>query len=219
VLFVGVAASSAFQDARDVPLVPGQKIRAGGYEIEYLRATGRIDVADNGRLEKIDLGADLRVRRGDGPAHVLHTERSYFPSTDPRLGAVSRYFEGEATSEVGLRAGLRRDVWADISPDIEPLRRLVDRGDEVFVLARGLPAATRAAALGETLRRLVARYRADPPPATFRILVSPLVSWIWLGALIVLAGGLIAIWPPPAGAPRPVRAPYAARVARELGRA
>jgi cytochrome c biogenesis factor len=28
-----------------------------------------------------------------------------------------------------------------------------------------------------------------------RFIVSPLVEWIWLGGLIVLAGGLVALWP------------------------
>ena len=56
-------------------------------------------------------------------------------------------------------------------------------------------------------------------PATFRLIVSPLVSWIWIGALIVFCGGLIALWPTPRRAPRPVAARYAARVAQELGRA
>jgi cytochrome c-type biogenesis protein CcmF len=65
---------------------------------------------------------------------------------------------------------------------------------------------------------MVATYRAEQPTATFRVLVSPLVSWIWLGALIVFAGGLVAIWPAPEGARRRVPG-YAARVARELGRA
>ena len=45
------------------------------------------------------------------------------------------------------------------------------------------------------------------------------MSWIWIGALIVFAGGLIALWPPARRAPRPVAARYAARVAQELGRA
>jgi hypothetical protein len=46
------------------------------------------------------------------------------------------------------------------------------------------------------------------------------VSWIWLGALIVFTGGLIALSPlRPVGARRPATAGYAARVARELGRA
>jgi len=110
-LLVGVAASSTFQDARDVKLAPGERARVGDYEVEYLRPTGNLDVTSGGSLEKINLGADLRVRRNGGEPKRVHTERSYFPSSDPSLGAVSRYFEGEATSEVGLQAGFRRDFW------------------------------------------------------------------------------------------------------------
>jgi hypothetical protein len=35
----------------------------------------------------------------------------------------------------------------------------------------------------------------------------------------VILGGLVCLWPAPAAATRPVAARYAARVARELGRA
>jgi cytochrome c-type biogenesis protein CcmF len=215
VLLVGVAASSTFQDARDVKLAPGEKASVGDYEVTYLRPTSKLDVASNGSLEKINLGADLRVRREGGDTKTVHTERSYFPSSDPSLGAVSRYFEGEATSEVGLEAGARRDFWATVAPDTRPLRRVIRRGDRVFEMAAALPEAQRAAALGAALQRLVAAYPASAPPATFRILVSPLVTWIWLGALIVFAGGLIAIWPLPAGAAQRVTAAQAARLARE----
>jgi cytochrome c-type biogenesis protein CcmF len=219
VLLIGVAASSTFQHVTDTRLAPGDHARVGGYDIQYVRPTGNLDVADNGSLEKINLGADLRVRRNGGKASMVHTERSYFPSSDPGLGVVSRFFEGEATSEVGLRPGLLRDFWTTVAPDTRILRRTIQRGDAVFRRARSLPRAARAAALGETLRRLTAAYPATAPPATFRILVSPLVSWLWLGALIVIGGGLITIWPVPAGAPRRVSAARAARLARELGRA
>ena len=43
--------------------------------------------------------------------------------------------------------------------------------------------------------------------------------WIWVGGLIVLLGGLTAIWPAPAALRRRLRASYFARVAQELGRA
>jgi cytochrome c-type biogenesis protein CcmF len=178
----------------------------GPYEIEYLRPTGDIDLGSAGGLEKIDLGADVRLRRAGASDMLLHTERSFFPSSDPALGAVSRYFEGEATSEVGLRAGFRRDVWTVVAPDVRSLRPVIERGDRVFAEATSLPEEMRAAALGEGLRRLVALYREDAPPATFRVLVSPLVSWIWLGALIVVLGGLLALWPAPRGARRRVSA-------------
>jgi cytochrome c-type biogenesis protein CcmF len=217
VMFAGVAASAAFQDVRDVRLAPGGSARVGDHRVGYVRPTAEIVVAPGGALERIDLGADLRVRH-EGEVVALRTERSYFPSSDPRLGAVSRYFEGEATSEVGLRAGLRRDVWTVISPDIGELRPIIRRGDEVFASARSLPAEERALALGESLRRLAALYRSDPPPATFRVLVSPLVTWIWLGAVIVLAGGLLALWPPPRPARRGAPA-YDPALVREPRRA
>jgi cytochrome c-type biogenesis protein CcmF len=219
VLFVGIAASSTFQDVEDVRLAPGQSARVGGHEVTYVRPTGDINLAGNGSLEKIDLGADLRVREGDGKTRAVHTERSYFPSNDPSLGPVSRYFAGESTSEVGLRMGLRRDFWTTVAPDIRSLEAIARRGDRVFEGAQSLPRNERAAALGVALRQLVQRYSEQAPPATFRVLVSPLVTWIWLGALIVFTGGLITLWPPPAGATRRVRAAYSARLARELGRA
>ena len=69
--------------------------------------------------------------------------------------------------------------------------------------------------LGEALRGLTRSYANDPPPATFRVLVSPMVTWIWLGALVVFLGGLIALWPSPRAVGRRVTAAYAARVGRE----
>jgi cytochrome c-type biogenesis protein CcmF len=219
VLFAGVAASSAFQDAHDVALGVGQSAKVGGYEITYVKPTADLKAANNGRLEKIDLGAQMRVSRGGKTVGTLHTERSFFPTEDPTLGPVSRFFEGEATSEVGLRAGLRRDVWSAITPSIRDLQPRLAQGDKVFTAARSLPASQREILLAQALAGLTRSYAKDPPPATFRLIVSPLVSWIWIGALIVFCGGLIALWPAPRRAPRPVAARYAARVAQELGRA
>jgi cytochrome c-type biogenesis protein CcmF len=218
VLFVGVAASTAFQQARDVRLSPGERARVDGYELTYVRPTGKIELAENGSLEKIDLGAVLRARRGDGKPVTLRPERSFFPANDPTLGAVSRYFEGEATSEVGMDTGLRRDLWTVVSPDVVNLLGVARRGDRVFARARSLPLAERQAALGEALRRLAGLYADQAPPLRVRVLVSPMVTWIWLGAIVVFAGGLIALWPAPLGARRLAPTP-AARVGRELSRA
>jgi cytochrome c-type biogenesis protein CcmF len=41
----------------------------------------------------------------------------------------------------------------------------------------------------------VVRGTNERPVATFRILVNPLVPWIWLGGLIMAIGTLIAMWP------------------------
>jgi cytochrome c-type biogenesis protein CcmF len=217
VLFVGVAASSAFQQQALVSLRPGQTQKVGDYAVTYVKPTSRLVAAPNGRLERIDLGADLSVRRSGGAPEVLHTYKSYFPSTDPGLGPVSRFFEGEATSEVGLRAGLRRDLWTAVAPDIGRLERVVEQGDKVFARARLSP-EQQGAFLAEALRGISRSYTRNPPAATFRIIASPLVTWIWLGALIVLLGAGIALWPAGRGARRPATAEGLARVARELSR-
>ena len=45
---------------------------------------------------------------------------------------MSRFFEGETTSEVGLRAGLTRDVWTVVIPSLAELRPRIEKGDEIF---------------------------------------------------------------------------------------
>jgi cytochrome c-type biogenesis protein CcmF len=215
VLFVGIAASSSTQAVREVQMRPGQTAHVGGYDITYVKPTSSVDPARNGRLEKIDFGALLRVTRGGKPVATLTTEKSYFPSLAPVLGPVSRYFQGDATSEVGLRAGWRRDIWTAVSPDTSKLMPRVAEGDKVFTRAK-LDPATEDRFLGQALVGLTRSYVNDPPPATFRLIVAPMVTWIWIGALIVMLGGLIAIWPPPSGMTGRVRATYSARVGREI---
>ena len=218
VVFVGIAASSSFAHERDVELRAGQTTQIGGYTVRYEKPTAQLVAAPNGRLERIDLGAQLRISRGGGDATTVRTERSFFPSVAPMLGPVSRFFEGEATSEVALQAGLRRDFWASVSPDTRRLDPRVKEGDKVFAQADksgALSPSERDRFLAQALQGLTRSYASDPPPATFRLLVSPMVTWIWLGALIVFLGGLIALWPSPRAVGRRVTAVYAARVGRE----
>ena len=45
--------------------------------------------------------------------------------------------------------------------------------------------------------QIIASY-ADPElagPITFRVIVSPMVTWIWIGAVIAIFGALFAAWP------------------------
>jgi hypothetical protein len=46
-----------------------------------------------------------------------------------------------------------------------------------------------------TAEKVAKTYLTDNAPATFRIIVDPLVTWMWIGGLIALAGALIALWP------------------------
>jgi cytochrome c-type biogenesis protein CcmF len=145
---------------------------------------------------------------------TLRTERGYYPSAAPfASGSLVRgIFEGNATSEVGMKAGLTRDLWTAIRPDPEYLNKVIDA---LAVKTQGRTPDQQVEAVGGLLRV----YQQGAFPARFRIISSPLVTWIWVGGLIVFGGGLIALWPAPDASRRRVTAGYAGRVARDLGRA
>jgi cytochrome c-type biogenesis protein CcmF len=193
VIFVGVAASSAFERVHDVRLSPGQSARVDGYDIRYLRATSALS------NEKMTLGAILDVSKNGRHVSTLTPTRGYYAAPDPGLGPVGRYFAGEATSEVGLRAGLRRDIWTAVQPNVGAMQSMIDGLDRRFPLATGRSE-------GLLLAALAARYEVRPPAASFRLIVSPLVEWIWLGGAIAGLGGLIALWPTGVTARRPAAA-------------
>ena len=146
---------------------------------------------------------------------------------DPTLGPISRFFNGEADSNVGLQAGLTRDIWTVVNPDLTPLQGQISRGDSLFAAAikktglsaMRLPPAQAQAQMNdiwqlrdEAIVGIASRYVSHPWPINFLLIVDPLVTWIWIGALIVAFGGLIALWPVPAVARRRrVRAPAPAR--------
>jgi cytochrome c-type biogenesis protein CcmF len=205
VLFVGVAASSAFQHQRDVRLSPGQTARIGGYDVRYVAPTRSLS------SEKIALGAVLDVSRDGRAIATLRPSRSYYPSLDDRsLGRIGRFFNGDSTSELGLRSGPTRDIWTAIQPDLTSIEPFIRDADRRFPDAN--PDLE-----GFLVSTLVTRYMRDPPPAQFRLIVSPLVAWIWIGGSIVIGGAMIAIWPAPAAARRRAVASVAGPVPGSAG--
>ena len=105
-----------------------------------------------------------------------------------------------------------------INPDLSPLQSLITKGDRLFaadesqIMSRAakvptpqtqqsLNAAVRPARPGD-LRSGTRGSSRTPGRSNFLLIVSPLVTWIWLGALIIALGGLIALWPVPAFARR-----------------
>ena len=211
VLFLGVAASSAFIQQQDVRLSPGESFTLDGYEITYREPTAKLGGDDAGTGAPISFGAVIDVRKGD-ETFTLRPARNFYSSGDPSLGTISRFFEGEATSEVDVRWGLRQDFWLAVRPDIASLEKPIREADAKFANASGDVQALIIAALAE-------RYRNDPPPAAFRAIASPLVAWIWIGGAIALLGALVAAWPSPEARLRRVRSLYSARLGKELSRA
>jgi cytochrome c-type biogenesis protein CcmF len=211
VLFLGVAASSAFVDQRDSRLSPGESVKVDDYTLTYVRPTAKLGGDTAGTGAPISFGAVMKVRRGD-QRFTLRPSRNYYPTQDPSKGSIGRFFEGEANSEVDVRWGLRRDLWTAIRPDLASLEAPIREADRKFANADGNVQAVVIAALAE-------RYRRDPPPAAFRTIVSPLVAWIWIGGGIAILGALVALWPAPEARVRRVTSAYAARLGREPSRA
>jgi cytochrome c-type biogenesis protein CcmF len=211
VLFCGVAASSAFVEQKDVRLSPGESVQAGDYTVTYVRPTATLGGDRAGTGAPISFGAVLEAE-GNGKQFTLRPQRNYYPTLDASEGAIGRFFEGEATSEVDVRWGLRSDFWTAVRPDISALEGPIKEANAQFEGASDDVQAT-------VIAFLVEHYRTDPPPATFRTIVSPLVSWIWIGGAIVLLGALVAVWPAPESRVRRVRSLYSARLGKDLSEA
>jgi cytochrome c-type biogenesis protein CcmF len=224
VLLIAVAASSSFQTSRDVRLRPGESTTVDHYRITYVKPTAEISPAE----QRLTFGSVLAVSKDGQPFTALYPSRNYTAGVGGQtgVGPVRSFFEGEATSEVGRKTTVGSDLWTAMQPDLTPLNPFINGADRrLRKLARNVsPANVRAGqALGYlqglAVRTIEKRYLEHPPPAQFRINVNPLVSWIWVGGAIAAIGGLVAIWPAPEARRRRVSDVYAARLARELGRA
>src|SRR6476646_10302386 len=126
VLLIGVAASSSFQHSSDVTLAPGQHAVVNGYTIRYVRPLA------SATSQKISFGAVLDVSKGGKHVTTLTTTRGFYPAQDPTLGIIGRFFNGSADSNVGLRAGITKDIWTVINPDLSTLQSLITKGDRLF---------------------------------------------------------------------------------------
>jgi cytochrome c-type biogenesis protein CcmF len=215
-LLIGIAASSSFQTNRDLTLRPGESAVVDGRTVTYVRPTVAVD------RQKFTFGGELRVSEDGKQVALLSPSRRFFRPTGVPVGTIGSFFAGEATSEVGLHAGFGSDLWTSIAPgilDVQRRVRLADKGFEACIkgepgtpdACKGIAATMRAAAANPSLQpaalaqistlqtaaagKIARSYLSDNSPATFRFIVDPLVTWMWIGGLISLAGALIAIWP------------------------
>jgi cytochrome c-type biogenesis protein CcmF len=204
VLFIGVAASSSFQHVSTLSLSPGQATRVGAYTFHYIRPTASVsaqsDTVHTGST--LNLGAVLRVTKGGRYVGTLRPSEGFYESQEEALGSVGRLIGGQPVSHVSMNASLTRNVWSAISPEIAVgpqgelqggsprLQRIVAIGNKTIPMTRpdeGMLAVW----------LLAHEYLRHPTPAQFKLLVSPLIMWIWIGGLIVFGGGLLALSPAP----------------------
>jgi hypothetical protein len=116
VLFIGIAASSSFQDEREVLLEPGQSAAVGAYRVTYvkptadLRAAGKYEGGE--RLRPTSSATTVRKEDGrtllsDGPfAETKEQLGGYFlieaPDLDEALAWAKRC-PGAATGSIEVR--------------------------------------------------------------------------------------------------------------------
>jgi cytochrome c-type biogenesis protein CcmF len=216
VLLIGAAASSSFQTNRDVELRPGESVTIDGRTITYVKPTVAVDA------EKFTFGSVLRIEEDGKVVDVLRPSRRFFRPTGQESGTIGSFFAGEATSEVGLRTGLGHDLWIAEQPNVAGVQRgvrLADKGFEACVSgAPGTPPQCKAlgtlmrASVGDPTReaqaleqisklqalaasRVANTFLTSKAASTFKVIINPLVLWMWIGGLIALAGALIALWP------------------------
>ena len=230
--FVSIAASSSFQTSDDVRMLPGDSTDVGGYELTYVRPTAYRDQEE----DRLTFGSVVEVRRDGELVDTLTPSRNYYSSSS--TGTVRSFFEGEATSEVGRSGGAGEDFWTAMRPDltepaIDNFISGADRRIDEITIPENLPdpttpggvdamrgiAENRSLLQGAAITNLENRYEDGQIPVDFRINVNPLVIWIWVGGAIGVIGGLLAAWPTASARRRRVSDVYAARLAKDLGRA
>ncbi len=215
VLLIGIAASSSFQTKRDVNLRPGQSAVVDGRKITYVRPTASVNKL------AFSAGAVLQVQKG-GESFTVRPVRHYYRPTGIPGGEISNYFDGEADSDIGLKAGPFTDFWSANNPNITGVQRHARAADEGFkkCVSGGPNVPSQCRAIGalmqaalanprlrsqalarieqlqlETAKQIAAGYLTEDSPVTFRVIVNPLVTWMWIGGLIALAGAIIGLWP------------------------
>jgi cytochrome c-type biogenesis protein CcmF len=205
ILLVGIAASSSFETKVDQKLAPGETATVHGYEVTYIKPT-----VDR-KADALVFGAELQVDKDGEKFTRVHPTRQYHLNPSMTRTIMS-YFEGEATSEVGLKAGLFTDFWVAVEPDtgaIQDRAKSADRRFGAYMREKVLPVIQRDPSKTAELTNQLVKVQdlatdeilkqytspANSVPITFRIIVSPLVTWIWIGAIVAILGALFAVWP------------------------
>ena len=121
ILFIGVAASSAFaHQKRRAPVAWGRARRSAATRSPTARPTAGIVSDRAGTGAPVTVGAVLDVRKGN-KHFVLNPSRNFYSTQDPSKGPIGRFFAGEANSDIAMRWSLGRTVWTAIQPDLSKL--------------------------------------------------------------------------------------------------
>ncbi|MBI2691080.1 MAG: heme lyase CcmF/NrfE family subunit [Solirubrobacterales bacterium] len=205
-LLVGVAASGAYSVSTERNIRVGETFSVGGYDVKYVRATSS---ASN---EKLKFGVVLDVSKDGKRVATMRPSRNNYPVNSSGPGPVARYFEGEVTSEVALEAGPLRDLWSSVSPNTDVLKQAIAAAGRLPQIKtnRDLQAVA--------ITAIVDSFPRTKPTARVLFVVNPLVTWVWIGSIILLLGAIVALWPAPDLLRSRLSSSAAARAARGASR-
>ena len=84
-------------------------------------------------------GAVLDVSKSGRHVATLKPSEGFYASNEPTQGSVGSLIGGQPVSHVSMDAGVTRDVWSAIAPNIEapPLKRIVEPRQRDAVARRG----------------------------------------------------------------------------------
>lgn len=200
-MLIGVAASGAFNTKTERNVKVGETFAVGDYDVKYVRATSEA------KNERLTFGAVLEISKDGKYVTTLSPSRNNYPLNSSEPGPIARYFEGEVTSEVGLDAGMTKDIWTAVSPNLEPIRESIAKGN-------ALPKIEDPRVQALVITAIVDSYPQRATNARVLVIVNPLVTWLWVGGVILLLGALTALWPSSSPLRSRVSAASAARAAK-----
>ncbi|HET8623152.1 MAG TPA: heme lyase CcmF/NrfE family subunit [Gemmatimonadales bacterium] len=160
-------AGMAFKVEREATLKPGESVEIQS-PFGHTYAFTHVGVSQYEALNRVVSAATVDVRRDGKSLGLITSEKRQHVDSFGRPTF-------EPSTEVGIRSGLREDL---------------------YMVFAGVVNGTEQ--------------------AVYRFTLNPLVWWVWFGGAVLVAGGLITMWP---GAPRAVRraaVPALAQPAREL---
>jgi cytochrome c-type biogenesis protein CcmF len=158
-----------------VSLPPASRRRYGGYVVHF--------------------GIVLMFMGFTGQSWNVDREASLFPGESYTVGDYTLAYKG-ARMEVDNN---KRMVFADV--DVTKNGHSLDRlSPAKFIYKKQPDSPTTEVAIGHGLRDDVYVIVGTIEPnnrnlASFQIHVNPLVSWIWIGCIVLIAGSFVCMWP------------------------
>jgi len=191
VIFLGIAASSAYQKEAVQTLMPGEMLEVDDYLMRY----------DGFRLEAVDdhLGAITEValfdRRNGKELGKLHAEQRMHPNmqaTELREAFLAARSMG-AEGDPGYAAAVMQVY--DLIPRLEQHynREVKTPSTEVGIYASLSPLD--GARWGEDFYVIPLWIDPATGQANFRVFINPMVNFIWFGGLIFIIGAHLSVLP------------------------